>query len=247
VSVDGSTLLVLGSGAGISAIQEYGVADGMRLRGIGVRGDGPLQFDRPRQVCVAADGFVFVADYGNHRVQVLTPALDFHGLLGDATLDYPAGVCANADVVVVSEFMHHRISVFDRSGGALLRRFGSYGKGTAGVQLNYPDGLCFVSGDRHVAVADSMNNRVVVFSVDGDVIHALGIGVLYLPKSVVCSAFGELVVADYGNRRVVVVRDDADCEVLAALGSAPFSGVAMHGGDVYVQDLRHSRCVVVSS
>jgi hypothetical protein len=36
----------------------------------------------PHQVWAASDDFVFVADYGNHRVQVLTPRLDFHGFVG---------------------------------------------------------------------------------------------------------------------------------------------------------------------
>jgi hypothetical protein len=65
---------------------------------------------------IAPDGFVFVAEYGNSRVQVLTPSL---------RLDF--GVVANADVVVVSEFLAHRLTVLDRSDGALVRRIGAFG------------------------------------------------------------------------------------------------------------------------
>jgi hypothetical protein len=95
-------------------------------------GVGPLQFFCPLQVWIASDDFVFVADMSNDRVQVPTPCLDFQGfrVVGVGQLDGPAGVCANADVVVVSQYLAHRISVFGRSDSAFLRRFGGDGSTT---------------------------------------------------------------------------------------------------------------------
>jgi DNA-binding beta-propeller fold protein YncE len=93
VSRDGSTLLVSDGGGGSHAIHEFSVAGGSRLRVVGGAGDGPLQFKNPRQVWIADDDHVFVADYGNNRVQVLTPRLDFHGFVGVGQLESPAGVC----------------------------------------------------------------------------------------------------------------------------------------------------------
>ena len=111
---------------GSHAIHEYSVADCSHRRLVGV---GPLQFFCPLQVWIASDDFVFVADMSNDRVQVPTPCLDFQGfrVVGVGQLDGPAGVCANADVVVVSQYLAHRISVFGRSDSAFLRRFGGYG------------------------------------------------------------------------------------------------------------------------
>jgi hypothetical protein len=103
---------------------------------------------------------VFIADRDNNRVQVLTPTLDFHSFVGEGQMGLPTGVCANADVVVVSELLPHRIAVFNRSGGALLRRLGSVGRGSG--QLSHPCGVCFMSGDRHIAVVDSDHARVSV-------------------------------------------------------------------------------------
>jgi DNA-binding beta-propeller fold protein YncE len=118
VSRDGSTLLVSDENIGSDAA--FRVADGSRLRVIGSRGDEPLQFRCPFQVWVASDGFVFVADCGNNRVQVLTPRLDFHGFVGVGQLCGPCGVCADDDGIMVSEANAHRISAFKRSDGALL-------------------------------------------------------------------------------------------------------------------------------
>jgi DNA-binding beta-propeller fold protein YncE len=239
VSRDGSTLLVSDRDGGSHAIHEFRVVDGSRLRVIGSRGDGPLQFKEPRQVWVASDDFVFVADTGNRRVQVLTPRLDFHGFVGVRQLNTPAGVCANDDIIIVSERDAHRISVFKRCDGALLRRFGSLGSGDG--QLHTPQGLCLMSGHRHVAVADNSNGRVSIFSVEGEFVRHVGVGKLRSPTGVACSAFDQIVVACGLSGRVVVF--SASGEVLHTMGDGDFTGVAMHGGIIFVQNYDF-KCVV---
>ncbi len=190
VSRDGCTLLaphILRN-----TIREFRVADGLPGRVIGGSGIGPLRFFLPRQVYIAPDGFVFVADSGNNRVQVLTPSLDFHGFVGAVQLQLPTGVCANADVVVVSEMHAHRVSVFNRGDGTFLHRLGDGGVG----RVSYPAALCFSSGDRHVAVADRSECRVSVFDVGGTFIRHVGADVLCNPCCIACSDACELVVAD---------------------------------------------------
>jgi DNA-binding beta-propeller fold protein YncE len=230
VSRDGSTLLLSDQSGGSHAVHTFRVADGSRLRVIGSWGTGPLQFLQPRQVWVASDDFVFVAELGNSRVQVLTPRLDFHCFVGVGQLYSPSGVCADDAVVMVSEagYGDHRISVFNRADGALLRRFGCNGRGDG--QLNTPRGLCFMSGHRHVAVAEYSNDRVSVFSVEGEFVRHVGVGRLDCPYGVACSAFDELVVADFGNRRVAVF--SASGEMLTTIGRGGFMGVAMRGGTI---------------
>jgi hypothetical protein len=112
VSRDGSTLLVADATA--HCVREYNAADGTRLRAVGSRGDGKLEFASPSQLWVSSDGFVFIAEAGNARVQVLTSRLRFHAFIGVGKLKHATGVCANNDVVVVSELAVDRISVFSR-------------------------------------------------------------------------------------------------------------------------------------
>ncbi len=241
VSRDGSTLLVSDYDGGSHAIHAFRVADGSRLRVIGSAGDGPLQFRYPRQVWVASDDFVFVVELGNRRVQVLTPRLDFHGVVGVDQISDPAGVCADDTVIVVSEYGPDRISVFNRGDGALCRRFGSGGSGDG--QLSGPQGLCFMSGHRHVAVAEYANHRVSVFSVEGEFVRHVGVGKLRGPYGVACSAFDELVVADRTNKSVVVF--SASGELLKTMGSGRFTGVAIHGGTIFAQDFKNSKCILL--
>ncbi len=240
VSRDGSTLLVSDGDGGSHAIHEFRMADGSRLRVIGSAGDGPLQFNRPAQLWVASDDYVFVADWGNNRVQVLTPRLDFRAFVGVDQLDRPAGVCVNDSVIVVSESGAQRISVFNRCDRTLLRRFGSEGSGDG--QLNWPQALCFMPGHRHVAVADYTNSRVCVFSVEGEFVRHVGLGKLRLPYGVVCSAFDELVVAYTGNKRVVLFR--ASGELLKMVGAGDFAVVAIHANTIFTQHYFDFKCIV---
>jgi DNA-binding beta-propeller fold protein YncE len=100
-----------------------------------------------------------------------------------------------------------------------------------------------MSGDRHVAVAEQDNGRVSVFSIDGQFIRHVGVGVLREPVGVACSAFDELVVADTGNRRVVVFSASGD--LVMTFGAGRFSGAAVHGSTVFAQ-VYGSQCVLWS-
>jgi hypothetical protein len=73
VSRDGSTLLVSDWDGGSHAMHSFRVVNGSQMARSCGAGDGPLQFKTPRPVWAASDGFVFMADYGNGRVQVPTP------------------------------------------------------------------------------------------------------------------------------------------------------------------------------
>jgi hypothetical protein len=243
ISRDGSTLLVLETRGDSHGVHAFCVHTGVHLRTIGSRGDGPLQFKRPCQVWVASDDHVFVAEWDNNRVQILTPReFDFHSFVSVGQLRGPVGVCANDDNIVVSEVDTSRISVFWRGDGALLRRFGSEGYGDG--QLQSPRGLCFVSRNCCIAVADCYNYRISVFSLEGEFIRHVGVGELVYPFGVACSAFDEIVAADTGNSRVVVF--SASGELLQTMGGDNFTGVSLYGDAILAQTWTYSdkMCVV---
>jgi hypothetical protein len=82
-----------------------------------------------------------------------------------------------------------------------------------------------------------------VFSIDGEFIRHVGVGVLNSPHGVACSTFDELVVADTTNRRVVVFSRGG--EVLTTTPCGSVQGIAMHGGAIFAQDYGDERCVVI--
>jgi hypothetical protein len=250
VSGDGSTLLV--SDSRRHAVHEFSVADGSRRRVVGAseRGDEQLQFFGPSQVYIASDDFVFVAERLNHRVQVLSPRLDFHGFVGVGQLEDPVGVCATADVVVVTEHRECRMSVFDRSDGVRLRRVGG---------IAFPDAVCLASVGRHILVTENYTGewRVRALDVEGNVVGVALDTVehrVVAPSAVAWFPSNELAVAE--RRRVALYGTDFGHEAppdavvgpsvdrgpyrdLACLGGfeGTFSGVAVHGRTLFVHGM----------
>jgi hypothetical protein len=152
-------------------------------------------------------------------------------------------VCASADVIIVSHDGAERIAVFRRSDGALLTRFGPSGSGDGQLGGEWR-GLCLTHRDRRVAVCDTTNHRVSVFSVDGAFVCHVGAGVLTNPYCVASSACDDLVVADTGNLRVRVFSDVGS--VLMTFGYGRFVGVTMHGSTLFAVSVDPPRCTVFS-
>jgi sugar lactone lactonase YvrE len=243
VTRDGSRLLVLDYDGGSHTLSEFRLCDGARLRVLGGprSGRAPLQFKNPCQVWVAPDDTVFVADSNNHRVQVLSSDLAFKGFLGLRQLERPVGVCANNDVVVVTENVTGTVWVYRRDDGTVLRRFSSAGSGDG--QLNSPRGVCFLTGDRRIAVADCGNHRVSLFALDtGAFLRHVGDRVLKFPTGAACSPCDELVVSDRDNYCMRLFSDTGD--LLLTFGSGMFTCVTLLGSAVVAHDHDNQKCVV---
>jgi DNA-binding beta-propeller fold protein YncE len=242
VTADGASLLVSDYSGGSHSVVQFDVHTGARRRVVGgpYAGSRPGRFKRPCQVYVAADGCVFVAEYNNRRVTMLSPQLDFVAFVGADELVFPIGVCASDAVVAVSEYDRHRVAVFDRDTGALLRRFGELGKGDG--QLDHPSGMCMLSDGAHLAVADAHNHRVCVFGVAGGFVRHIGRDVLIYPRGVASTPANELCIADRGNACVRLFSEAG--EQLRVFGCGSIRGVAVSGGTVFVQDYDGQRCTL---
>ena len=121
--------------------------------------------------------------------------------------------------------------------------FVGLGRGKLDGQLSYPRGLCLMSDGRHVAVADTENGRVSIFSVDGEFIRHVGVGVLRGPRSIACSTVDELVVvADSDNSRVAVFSASRDLIATSPVDRACV-GVVVYGSTMFALSGR-SQCVV---
>ncbi len=78
--------------------------DGGCISCVGSASNGPLQFSRPRSIAINnTTGQVYVADCGNHRVQVVNANLTFSHMFGSrgygqAQFQYPIGVAIDSQV-----------------------------------------------------------------------------------------------------------------------------------------------------
>ena len=138
------------------------------IAGNGNFGSEPNTLHTPYGICVDIDLSLYVADYGNGRVQLFQAGqlngttLAGNGASGTITLSYPMTVVLDTDGnLFIADYGHHRIV------GSGLHGFrcvvGCTGtNGTAVDQLYYPRGLSF-DNYGNLYVADAGNSRVQKF------------------------------------------------------------------------------------
>ena len=137
--------------------------------------------------------FIYLADYGNKRVQIVSFKGDFIKQFGQDKLMEPWGIAITSEHIYVTDIGLHALFRFNKNNFELLNRIGS--RGQTDGQFNYPRGLCTdYSGD--VFVADNANNRVCIFSNDFQFKSKLGIGQLYSPNDVKLTPDCQVVVLD---------------------------------------------------
>ena len=154
-----------------SAAHDVKVFDeqGTLLRTLGRRGVAPGEFNGPTHLSFA-DGRLYVTDTLNARVQVLSPAGEPLGAVGQrglfvGNLVRPKGVVTDRDghIYVIESYFDHLL-IYDDTGRLLLPVGGS-GSGVGRFFL--PSGAWSDDSDR-IFVADMFNGRVVVMQYLGD-------------------------------------------------------------------------------
>ncbi len=123
-------------------------------------------FSSPAGIAVDEKNEIYVADYGNNRVQVFSQEGRFLRTFGKIGNDqgefyHPYELALSSDGwLAVSDYGNNRIQIFDRNGDILFC-FGRRGNGQG--EFNGPIGLAF-DEERRLYVADAFNHRIQVFS-----------------------------------------------------------------------------------
>ena len=150
--------------------------DGDCIASVGGRGSGRLQFDTPEGIAISPiTGQVYIADCGNHRIQVLNPDLTFSHSFGskgsaEGYFCLPTKVFVdNEGFVYVADWDNHRIQKFTPD-GKFLAQFGS--KGSDPGQLYYPTGIAVDNGLMYVG--EFGNYCISVFTSDGVFVCSFG-------------------------------------------------------------------------
>ena len=104
----------------------FDISSGKHLRNIGRRGTEGGEFNLPRDIAVDANGWVYVVDGGNFRVQVFDDNGDFVRQVGQLGRQYghfarPKGVAVDSEGnIYVSDAAHGNFQIFDAEGQLLL-------------------------------------------------------------------------------------------------------------------------------
>lgn len=150
----------------IRVLSRTGSGDGV----LGGPGSLPGHFLSPAGVAVDEEGFLYVADSGNHRIQKLDAAgkpLAEWGAWGSQAgqLSHPAGLGYAEGRVYVADYANHRIQVFDKT-GTFVKQWGAPPSiiGAGDGRLHYPEGLAVSPSGGLTVVSEPVENRIQVFA-----------------------------------------------------------------------------------
>ena len=134
---------------GVLALPADASAFGL-LSGFGSYGQGVGQMRTPGNLAVAADGSVYVADFGNDRIDVFSPAGNFEQAFGKGVN------IAGGDICTVACQSGDNSSAKESAGG-----------------MSDPEDIA-LGAEGNVFVADTANNRIDVFTAAGAFVRAFG-------------------------------------------------------------------------
>jgi predicted membrane-bound mannosyltransferase/sugar lactone lactonase YvrE len=148
-------------------------SEGRVLTQFGGAGLDPGLFDEPVGITVDKNGTIYVVDTWNQRIQTFVPSesngvlsflpqkqWDVYGWFGQSLENKPYIAVNDALHVFVTDPDGFRVMEFDAD-GALVRTWGDFGDSNTSFGL--PSGIA-VDNEGHVWVTDSVNNRLMRFT-----------------------------------------------------------------------------------
>ena len=186
---------------------------------IGAEGNNAGQFLMPRDIAVAPDGSLYIADTNNHRLQHLRAdgeVLHVWGYFANSAEEEappgsfyePWGVAVGPDGnVFVTDTWNHRVQKFTAE-GEFITQWGYFGQGETGTAFWGPRDIV-VDEKGRVFISDTGNKRVVSFDSDGEFLTAFGTaglleGQFDEPVGLAVDSDGRIYVADTWNKRIQV-------------------------------------------
>jgi sugar lactone lactonase YvrE len=176
-------------------------------------------------IAVAPNGYIYIADSGNNRIEYFTntgvylgswgtyaTAADSNSPAPSGTFNEPWGVAVGPDgSVYVTDTWNNRIQKFTAD-GKFITMWGTGGLGDTPTSFYGPRGIA-VDANGRVYITDTGNKRVVVFDQDGNYIAQFGSsgmenGQFDEPVGIAVDANGLVYVADTWNYRIQVFAPD---------------------------------------
>lgn len=201
----------------------YGIVVAGKLQA----GSSANQLNGPESIWMDSNGYLYVADAGNHRIQKFPPGSDsttsavtIAGGNGNGNalnqLSGPSDFCFDADGnLYVTDPGNHRVQKFPAGSTSATNAVtvaGGVGIGSAPYQFNQPNGIA-LGTNGEIFVCDKYNHRVLKFSANstagtsGEIVaggNGFGSGDynIYYPFDIAVDTGNNVYVADFINNRI---------------------------------------------
>lgn len=126
---------------------------------VGQRGDGKLEFVRPHDIELGADGNLYIGDPGNSRIQVLDQNLAFHAFIISNNEPYKEPKYLALDkqnLLYIADQQNNMLRIYS----ADRKQIDSIAE-AGGKSLNYIEGVEVVGAK--LWISDTYNDRIVLF------------------------------------------------------------------------------------
>ena len=141
----------------------------------------PGELKYPRSLAIHyKTGNIYIADSGNHRVQVFSCNGDYLFKFSEK-MNGPVGICISQNIVFVTQYSSHCINMYEIE-GKLIKSVGSEGNGE--TEFNRPRGLDVCARNNNIYVCDCFNHRIQILTEELKYHSMLGIDLLNYPCDV---------------------------------------------------------------
>ena len=203
VSSSGTFIKTFGWGVNKSGKDEFEICTAECKTGIAGSGNG--QFSTVAGLAVDSSGNVWVADFGNDRIEEFNEKGEYQkkfGSKGTSSEEFegPTDIAISGGNLYITDYHNNRVQEFSTAGTNL----GHIGEaGTENGKFSYPYGIAAEPDTGDLYVVDSGNHRVQEFSAAGTFMTKFGSsgtgqGQFTTPQGVAVSASGRIYVVDNG-------------------------------------------------
>ena len=150
------------------------------------------------------NGLVYIANADNRRVEVFKEDGSFVRQIGVGQLKSPCNVTIYGDRLFIPDFTNHTVLTFNTS-GELTQTIGGPGGGPG--QFYGPTAVAVYNNELFIT---DCNNRVQVFSVNGQYNRELPRDQVRVPMDILITPDGEVLIADMGGSGVAIFNTSGD-------------------------------------
>jgi uncharacterized protein (TIGR03663 family) len=196
----------------------FEVAADLIIGGGAATGGAPGQLLAPRNLAVGPEDRLYVADSGNHRIQLFDSDGNFLHTWGSfgtepGQFHEPWGIAVDENYVYVADTWNHRVQKFTLEGEFVTLIGRSVPEVGDAAGLFYGPRDVLVLGDGRLLVTDTGNHRIQVFDNQGNFLSQLGprgqqLGEMNEPVGLAVGPDGFIYLADTWNARVQKLTPD---------------------------------------